>query len=44
VNSLRLGSGAYDVKRRLGFELETNNHTAIVSHHPVLNRLAAWMA
>lgn len=44
VNSLRLGSGAYDVKRRLGFELETNNHTAIVSHHPVLNRLAVWMA
>ena len=44
VKTLRLGSGAYDVKRRLGFNLETNNHTAILSNNPLLNRLAKWMA
>ena len=44
VKTLRLGSGAYDVKRRLGFELETNNHTAIISGSPFLNRLARWLA
>ncbi len=26
---LRWGSGAYEVKRRLGFRLETNNHTVV---------------
>lgn len=44
VKTLRLGSGAYDVKRRLGFELETNNHTGIATHRPALHHLARWMA
>jgi len=44
VKTLRLGSGAYDVKRRLGFALEANNHTAIAARSPVLNRFARWMA
>ena len=44
VRTLRLGSGAYDVKRRLGFALETNNHTAIASNSPILNKLIKWMA
>ena len=44
VKTVRLGSGAYDVKRRLGFELETNNHSAMISHNPFLNRLVNWMA
>lgn len=43
VKMLRLGSGAYDAKRRLGFQLETNNHTAILSNSSALNRLAKWM-
>lgn len=30
VRLLRWGSGAYDVKRQLGFTLEHNNHTAVV--------------
>ena len=44
INVLRLGSGAYDVKRRLGFKLEANNHTAIAAASPALKRLAKWMA
>jgi hypothetical protein len=40
VKILRLGSGAYDVKRRLGFVLEDNNHTAIRARTPLLHRLA----
>ncbi len=40
---LRLGSGAYDVKRRLGFELESNNHTAVAARSPMLRRVAKWM-
>ena len=44
VNTLRLGSGAYDVKRRLGFVLETNNHTGIFSSSSFLNWLAQRLA
>lgn len=44
AHTLRFGSGAYDVKRRLGFELEDNNHSAIATHSPFLRRLAKWMA
>lgn len=40
VKTLRLGSGAYDVKRRLGFVLEDNNHTAIRARSPFLQGLA----
>lgn len=43
VKFLRLGSGAYDVKRRLGCELETNQHAAVSAHSPLLGRLAQWM-
>ena len=37
VRFLRWGSGAYDVKRRLGFELETNNNTFFMSAYPFVN-------
>jgi predicted N-acyltransferase len=37
VRSLRWGSGAYDVKRRLGFELETNNNSVFISGNPFVN-------
>ena len=43
VKTLRLGSGAYDVKRHLGCELETNNHTAVAAYSPMLRRLANWL-
>lgn len=38
VRLLRWGSGAYDVKKQLGFESEANNHT-LVSLASVLSRL-----
>jgi predicted N-acyltransferase len=37
VRLLRWGSGAYDIKRRLGFELEANNNTAFITTNPVVN-------
>lgn len=43
AKTLRFGSGAYDVKRRLGCELETNNHTAVGAYSPMLRRLANWL-
>ncbi|MBI4730575.1 MAG: GNAT family N-acetyltransferase [Chloroflexi bacterium] len=38
---LRWGSGAYAVKRRLGFRLETNNHSVYVAIQPFLRSLMA---
>ncbi len=40
IRLLRWGSGAYDIKRRLGFELEDNNHAVIASS----SRLASLAA
>jgi hypothetical protein len=34
---LRWGSGADDVQRRLGFELETNNNAMFISANPLIN-------
>ncbi|NWG35410.1 MAG: hypothetical protein HXY42_13320 [Chloroflexi bacterium] len=39
VRLVRLGSGAYDVKRRLGFHLEDTNH-AMISMAGILSRVA----
>ena len=39
VKLIRLGSGAYDVKRHLGFELENNNHVMVASANPALQFL-----
>lgn len=36
---LRWGSGAYDVKQRLGFQLESNNHLTVA----VNNRVLRWI-
>ena len=44
IQTLRLGSGAYEFKRRLGFSLEDNNHLRVAGTGPVSNwmmRLAA---
>lgn len=38
------GSAAYDVKRRLGFELKTNNHMVFSGRGPLFYRLGRWLA
>ncbi len=46
VRTLRLGSGAYDVKRRLGFKLEKNNYIVLTGAGPLsrgVAHLASWM-
>lgn len=39
VKSIRLGSGAYEFKRRLGFRLEQNNHVAVSGAGSLANGL-----
>lgn len=39
VKLLRWGSGAYEVKQRLGFEMEQNNNSVLVG----TNRLTRWL-
>lgn len=41
---LRFGSGAYDVKRRLGCTLENNHHAVVASHAPGLQRITKWLS
>lgn len=41
---LRWGSETYDVKKRLGFELEGNNNLIFASRWAVLQRLGRWVA
>lgn len=36
---LRWGSGAYEVKRRLGFQIEENNHICFAAHQTWLQKL-----
>ena len=40
---LRWGTGAYDVKRRLGFELEDNGNLAFGSRWPFLQTFGQWV-
>ncbi|MEW5828298.1 MAG: GNAT family N-acetyltransferase [Chloroflexota bacterium] len=39
VKAIRMGSGAYEVKQRLGFELERNNHAFVWLNTPALRKL-----
>ncbi len=39
VKVIRLGSGAYEVKQRLGFELEQNNYAVVWLNTPALRKL-----
>ena len=41
---LRWGSLTYDVKRRLGFELESNDWVVFGGRGAVLQRLGCWLA
>lgn len=40
---LRWGSGAYEVKKKLGFELEETNHALVGARNPALQGLIRWM-
>jgi predicted N-acyltransferase len=44
AKALHWGRCAYDVKRRLGFELEGNNHVVFAGRGALLQRLGCWMA
>jgi predicted N-acyltransferase len=39
VRLLRWGSGAYEVKKQLGFQIETNNYSVVQAVHPFLRPL-----
>ena len=40
----RGGSGAYEFKQRLGFQVEQNYHIAFTTRSPILRRIARWVA
>jgi hypothetical protein len=42
ARTLRGGSGAYDLKRRLGFKPQANNYVTFAAVSPALARLAQW--
>jgi predicted N-acyltransferase len=44
VRELYAGSGAYDVKRRMGFEIVPNNHAVFIGLTPGLTALGRWIA
>lgn len=44
MSFLRLGSGAYDVKKQLGFSLEDNNSLLFAAANPVLQKLGQWLS
>jgi len=44
VRLLRWGSGAYEIKQQLGFELETNNFIVVSSGNPILRKFSQWLA
>jgi predicted N-acyltransferase len=44
AHTLRWGTGAYDVKRRLGFEPEANSNLAFSARWPLLQKLGRWIA
>ncbi len=44
IQVLRAGSGAYDVKRRLGFELEYNNYLVFTMNNPAFRWLGRRLA
>ncbi len=43
MNLLRWGSGAYDVKQRLGFTQEDNSLSGFSPIHPFTRKLAGWL-
>ena len=43
LGSLRLGTGAYDVKQQLGFSFEDNISTLFAASNPFLQKAAKWL-
>jgi predicted N-acyltransferase len=43
VWALRWGSGAYDIKQRLGFSLEDNGAFAFAATNPLLHKALGWL-
>jgi hypothetical protein len=41
---LRWGSGAYDVKQRLGFSLEDNDSLVFTAVNPYLQKALQWLS
>jgi predicted N-acyltransferase len=41
---LRWGSGAYDLKRRLGFQIENNNTVLFTTRMPLIQKLGQWIS
>jgi len=44
VRLLRWGSGADDVKQRLGFTFEDNGHLSFTAVHPILQKMISWLS
>ena len=44
IQTLDGGSGAYEMKQRLGFQIEDNNHVIFSGRGPVLSLLGRWIA
>ena len=44
VRLLRWGSGAYDVKQRLGFSLEDNGSVVFAAVNPYLQKAIQWLS
>jgi hypothetical protein len=44
VRLLRWGSGAYDVKQRLGFSLEDNGSLVFTAVNPYLQKALQWLS
>jgi predicted N-acyltransferase len=44
IQVLRGGSGAYEIKQRLGFRLEDNHHVVFASKGSLFQRLGRWAA
>jgi predicted N-acyltransferase len=44
IHALQGGSGAYEMKQRLGFQLRTNNHVVLTGRGPLFEQYFRWLA
>ncbi|RPH61937.1 MAG: GNAT family N-acetyltransferase, partial [Chloroflexi bacterium] len=43
IRLLRWGSGAYDIKKRLGFQMEDNNTILYATSNPIMQKIGQWL-
>ena len=43
IRLLRWGSGAYDIKNRLGFQMEDNNTILYATSNPIMQKIGQWL-